>query len=288
MWIYEILQIATDFSDYWKNVWNIQDQLRSLSFTFYAIMAWQENYNTDILLAVLIFSWARGIACFRMFDETRYMVRLVLQVIIDIQTFFFILFYATFAFAFVYYMRNPEAQPFLMYLTQAYRLDLGDFETGLTEAFDWIIFFAATMINPLIMLNLLIAIMSDTASAVAEIDDIFDLREMAEMIIDVEKVMFWKKGAYKKYYLHKCDFTQAEEQEDEDSNMFIREIKKQIVDIRRTVKNLKSNSKKIEEFNMQENLTELMNEHGVIGESMKSQFKCSDELIEDIQRKLNI
>ena len=40
------------------------------------------------------------------------------------------------------------------------------------------------------MLNLLIAIMSDTATAVAEIDDIYGLKELAEMILDIEKIMF--------------------------------------------------------------------------------------------------
>jgi hypothetical protein len=251
-------------------------------------MAWQENYNDNILLAVVIFSWSRGIACFRMFDETRYMVRLIIQVIIDIQTFFFILFYATFAFAFVYYMRDPEGQPFPMYLTQAYRLDLGDFETDLTEAFDWIIFFVATLINPLIMLNLLIAIMSDTAAAVAEIDDICNLREMAEMIMDIEKVMFWKKGVYRKFYLHKCDFTQAEEAENEDSSTFIREIKKQVIEIRMTVKNLKSHAKKLEDFNFHHSLTSFMDEQGEMEENVRDQLKDNEELISDIQKKINI
>ena len=94
-----------------------------------------KHYNNDILLAVLIFSWTEGINCFRMFDKTRYMVRLIIQVIIDITTFFFILFYATLAFAFIFYLRDP-LNPFAMYLTVAYRLDLGDFETNIKETFD--------------------------------------------------------------------------------------------------------------------------------------------------------
>ena len=89
-----------------------------------------------------------------MFDETRYMVRLIIQVIVDISTFFVILFYATLSFTFVFYLRNPEAEPFFMYLTQSYRLDLGDFETDLDNYFDWFLFFVSTMITPLIMLNL--------------------------------------------------------------------------------------------------------------------------------------
>ena len=184
--LFQMYQISTDFTDYFYSIWNILDQLRCISFSFYAIMAMDKHYNNDILLAVLIFSWTEGINCFRMFDKTRYMVRLIIQVIIDITTFFFILFYATLAFAFIFYLRDP-LNPFAMYLTVAYRLDLGDFETGITETFDWVIFFVSTMINPLIMLNLLIAIMSDTATSVAEIDDICGSQELAQIIIDVEK-----------------------------------------------------------------------------------------------------
>jgi WD40 repeat protein len=235
---WEVLQIATDFGDYWKNAWNVLDQLRSISFSFYAIMAWGGDYNTDILLSVLIFSWTRGIGCFRMFDETRYMVRLIVQVIIDITTFFFMLFYATLAFAFVYYMRNPEAKSFAMYLTVAYRLDLGDLETDLHSYFDWGIFFVASMINPLIMLNLLIAIMSDTASYVDTVDDILGYRELAQMIIEIEKVMYWKKHFPQKHFLHKLDYFTVSDEEVDKKAVKVALIKKQVVRNNKIVKNL--------------------------------------------------
>ena len=285
---YEVLQIATDFIDYWANVWNILDQLRSISFSFYAIMAYQENYNYDILLSVLIFSWSRGIGCFRMFDNTRYMVRLIIQVIIDIATFFVLLFYATLAFAFIFYLRNPELQAFPMFLTQAYRLDLGDFETDLTETFDWFMFFISTMINPLIMLNLLIAIMSDTAAAVAEIDDICGLRELAEMVIDVEKVMFWKRLLTHKHYLHKCDFVQAENSETDEITEKVKGIKKQVMAMSSTVKSLKKNMKKITENKLQSNVDCLKNEQDELKARMNSNFESSKLLISRIGNKLDI
>ncbi|OMJ78802.1 hypothetical protein SteCoe_21330 [Stentor coeruleus] len=284
--LYEVLQVATDFGDYWRSTWNVLDQMRSISFSFYAIMAWKGNYNTDILLAVLIFSWTRGISCFRMFDETRYMVRLIIQVIVDITTFFFILFYATLAFAFVYYMRKPEAQPFPMYLTVAYRLDLGDFDTNITDPFDWIIFFIATMINPLIMLNLLIAIMSDTATAVDLIDDICGLRELTEMIVDLEKVMFWKKHLTHKHYLHKCDFVQVGESGADKTMEKIKTIKKQVITVQNSIKKITLASEKIIKADIETKLSNIVKDQIEIEMAIKDKVGRNNKLVQEVEKKL--
>ena len=175
-----------------------------------------------------------------------------------------------------------------MFLTQAYRLDLGDFETDLTETFDWFMFFISTMINPLIMLNLLIAIMSDTAAAVAEIDDICGLRELAEMVIDVEKVMFWKRLLTHKHYLHKCDFVQAENSETDEITEKVKGIKKQVMAMSSTVKSLKKNMKKITENKLQSNVDCLKNEQDELKARMNSNFESSKLLISRIGNKLDI
>jgi len=38
LFLYEVTQIATDFFDYWGDLWNILDQLRGFSFTIYAVL----------------------------------------------------------------------------------------------------------------------------------------------------------------------------------------------------------------------------------------------------------
>ena len=203
LFLYEILQIITDFYDYWGDMWNILDQLRGISFTIYAYMEWQGNYSRDVLLTVIIFSWTRGISYFRMFEGTRYMVRLLSEVISDMQVFFIILSYSTLAFTFILFLNNENIS-FATYLTVAYRLNLGDFETDYDDVFDWVIFFFATVINPLIMLNLLISIMANTYSRVKEGNDIANFQELTEMILEVEKLMFWKRGKKQQYYLQQC------------------------------------------------------------------------------------
>ena len=223
-----------------------------------------------------------------MFDETRYMVRLIIQVIVDISTFFVILFYATLSFTFVFYLRNPEAEPFFMYLTQSYRLDLGDFETDLDNYFDWFLFFVSTMINPLIMLNLLIAIMSDTASAVAEIDDIYGLREQAEMIIDIEKVMFWKKEINHKHFLHKCDFFQVDDYETDKTKEKIKIIKKQVKSMDKTIQDIKKTVSKLSVDAIHSNLNNCIAEQTYLKSELSNNLEKSKNLIFHISKKLSI
>lgn len=285
--LYEVLQISTDFGDYWSSFWNIIDQLRSISFTIYALLAWKGTYNTDLLLSVLIFSWTRGIACFRIFDETRYMVRLIIQVIIDITSFFFILFYATLAFAFIYYMRDPS-KSFPLYLTVAYRLDLGDFSTNFTSYFDWGIFMVATMINPLIMLNLLIAIMSDTATYVDSVDDIFGWRELTQMILDMEKVMFWKKHLKVKNFLHKVEFVEGGKETADKKNKKIAEIKRQVVNGNKIVRKIENECRRLDGIKMGEVLDGFRKGQEEIEERLSEGFSAGKRIALDINQKLKL
>jgi WD40 repeat protein len=244
LFLYEVVQIGTDFFDYWLDVWNILDQLRGLSFTLYCFLDWNGDSNDSILLIVIIFSYTRGISYFRMFDGTRYMVRLLSEVIKDMRVFFIILFYSTLAFTFIFYLRSPGPGFFGDFLTVSYRLNLGDFDADYTETFDWIIFFLASVINPLIMLNLLISIMGDTYGKVQETNDIANFQELTEMIMEIEKLMFWKKGITKQHYMQQCDFLRGNEQEKDKVNERIKALRTQLNSVERTVSHIKNNIRK--------------------------------------------
>ena len=90
---------------------------------------------------------------------------------------------------FILYLNEAKLR-FGQYLTVSYRLNLGDFNTDFEKPFDWTIFFFATVINPLIMLNLLISIMGNTYARVKEGNDIANFQELTEMILEIEKLIF--------------------------------------------------------------------------------------------------
>lgn len=285
LFLYEFSQILTDPIDYWKDMWNILDQLRGLSCTIYAILMWQGYYDSDVLLTVIIFSWTRGISYFRMFDGTRYMVRLLSEVIKDMQVFFVILFYSTLAFSFIYLLRVNELS-FSEYLVVSYRLDLGDFNADFTELFDWIIFFLATVINPLIMLNLLISIMGDTYSKVQESNDIANFQELTEMIIEIEKLMFWKKDKVGKHYLQICDFVSGT---DASSDKIIEKIKTmriQVSGIEDTVKYIKESIARKNIKETDEIISSIHADQDEIHGGVVEQLNQNNEILERILGKL--
>ena len=268
----EILQLATDYKNYFFDSWNLIDLFRTWSFFFYMFnLLLYRVHSYDYLLAVIVFSWLRGISYFRMFDGTRYMVRLLGMVILDMRVFFMILTYSTVGFAFIFYLRNPET-PFFIYLMTSYRLDLGDFNTDYTAVFDWVVFFLATMINPMIMLNLLISILSDTAAKVSADNYVANLQELTRMIIEVEKVMFWKKNKSGKHFLHLCNFIEDDPQTDKilDKCKF---IKTKMDSMQRNLDTVNEQMRSINTGNVDACMKYIIDEQEGLKEEVKRRFK---------------
>ena len=187
----------------------------------YCIFTWVEYEDVQckrLLVGLTFVSMVRGISYFRMFDNTRYMINLLSEVFKDMISFIVLLTYSTFSFALIYFiMVNnvlkfssdiPEEEkvelPFTSYLTTAYLLNLGDFNTDGYGLFEWIIFFCASVINPLIMMNLLISIMGDTYGRVKEEQEIADMKELTEMVIEGEYLLFCKRHQGRKTYTQIC------------------------------------------------------------------------------------
>lgn len=287
LFLYEVTQIATDFFDYWGDMWNILDQLRGFTCTIYTILVWRGDDNTNVLLAVVIFSWTRGISYFRMFDGTRYMVRLLAEVIKDMREFFVVLFYSTIAFSFILFVRNPEIT-FFEYLGVSYRLDLGDWDAEYTSVFDWIIFFLATVINPLIMLNLLISIMGDTYGKVQESNDIANFQELTEMVIEIEKLMFWKKRLEHKHYLQQCDFKGHDEAGTDKITEKLKLLKSQITSVEGSMNEIKELVKENSNFEINAAVHCVKEEQDKMKNDINQALTQSSMLIEKISSKLQI
>lgn len=292
LFIYEIIQIVTDFYDYWKDMWNILDQLRGISFTIYAYMEWTGQYDKNVLLTAIIFSWTRGISYFRMFEGTRYMVRLLSEVITDMQVFFVILSYSTLAFSFVLFL-NKQTYTFGDYLTIAYRLNLGSFKVeDYIDIFDWLIFFFATMINPVIMLNLLISIMSNTYSRVKEGNDIANFQELTEMILEIEKLMFWKRKNFQQFYLQQCvSLYTVEDDEGDKALERLKAMRKHVGKIEKTVHYINAEISSEKFLELHDNLNAIKvrdNEYKELIGQNKRTLDETNELMIKLAEKLRI
>jgi hypothetical protein len=236
LFIYEIVQMFNAGLDYFTDMWNYIDMGRALLFYTFFIMSFtvQEPQSTasegssvnsttlfdssvnfesksendsqvtkmEIFTLLVLFSWLRGITFFRLFERTRYLIKLIMEASVDILSFFVLLFYSTLAFAFIMqsvdHSKVPlegtiEYQPLENYFLTSYIQNLGEFSESPTNALTWVIFIIISIVNPVIMLNLLISIMGDTYGRVKAGKVIADARELAGMIFEVETLMNWNR-----------------------------------------------------------------------------------------------
>lgn len=176
----------------------------------------------------------RGITYFRIFSKTRYMINLLIEIFKDIRSFVILLFYTTFAFSIMFYANEENSDlKFGDYLSSSYTINLGAFETDNYDSLQWLIFCLATLVNPIIMLNLLIAILGDTFSNVQDNMIVADKKELAEVILDIESLMYWRRKFNLKSFIQICS---EEESEKMDTwNGKTRELKERLLDMKEAI-----------------------------------------------------
>ena len=72
----------------------------------------------------------------------------------------------------------------------------------------------ATVINVIIVLNLLVSILGNSYDKFTTEAEEIGNREMADLVIEIETMMFWKRNQSKKQYLQVCDETKSEKLSD--------------------------------------------------------------------------
>jgi WD40 repeat protein len=203
--LYEIYQMFAGGIDYFKDFWNYVDMVRSSLFSIYAIMVWVDYFknHTDFLALVILITWIRGVTYFRIFDSTRYLINLLFEVFRDIPSFLIIFFYTILAFSFIFYALDSSGDYYPTFVS-TYSTTLGNSNTDNYDKLQWLFYLFITLFNFIIMLNLLISILSDTYARVNEYQIIADGKELANMIMEVELMLFWRKKMDTKEFIHVC------------------------------------------------------------------------------------
>jgi hypothetical protein len=229
-------------SKYFEEFWNVIDTIRSWLFIIYSVLVWSNYFDIEsaktederYLLSVLIFiSWFRGITYFRITTSTRYLIKVLFQVCWDILPFLFILFYSVMAFALMFKAFDEEFDnTFFPFLTFSYNILLGNWAKPTSPDFFSLILFLATVLNPVISLNLLIAILTDTYKTVNINKVIADSQELASMILEVETLLFWKRKENHKMFIQIADHDSVEDLNDLEYDTAIEKMKRKIVQVR--------------------------------------------------------
>ena len=209
----ETTQMLFHKLEYFKSFWNLLDLSSVILNVCVVIMEFSNadfrNINRVSGISVLIL-YFKLFYFLRIFFATAYLVRMIIEIVLDMKFFVSVLMIGTMAFANSFYIfgRNSDptdgnlagsdiSQAFIF----SYRIGLGDFDTsGFTtrdQEILWIVFFLNTMIIQIVLLNLVIAIMGDTFDRVQETQENSMLRELAQMIRENE-FLFSRRRYFKR------------------------------------------------------------------------------------------
>jgi len=192
--LFEGYQIVIRTADYFTDFWNIFDLFRALLLLYYCwadiVIGLSEDYTAGPLMsyclaALNLFSWMRAISYLRLFQDTRVLISLLVQVIKDMVGFLVVLIAALFGFMTTFSaLGESETLTIEDSFKHNYRLMFGDFNPDDYTTAGWILFIIGSTLMTLVMLNMLIAIMSDTYARVMGEIIPSDYQELNNMILE--------------------------------------------------------------------------------------------------------
>jgi len=182
----ESMQLANGGIMYFASFWNYLDILPPLLMliliTCDNLELFKDHKNSD-LEAILLASnslliWLKFLYFLRIFEKTGYLISIIIEVVKEMKYFLFILMLTIFAFGDSLAQissTNKEGKGFIdggfwAGSAYVYNMVLGDFSTdnfgSVGIGFVWVLFLLCTIFNMIIMLNLLIAIISEAFAKV--------------------------------------------------------------------------------------------------------------------------
>jgi len=181
--------------DYFKDLANMFDMARIAAIYFFIMAKQFGGEAPDWIVPVMFFLlWIKIFKYLSVFAPFRYFVMMLLAMIADIRVFLAILFIAMFAYGQIMLTMSDKSVAddeagAIGDFRQGYVLAFGDL--GAFADYGWLKFFMFSMFTfliPLTLMNMLIAIMSDTYGRVQENSAAADARALAEWLHELEEI----------------------------------------------------------------------------------------------------
>jgi hypothetical protein len=215
--VYEIYQITQMKLDYFRDVWNYVDLIRFLSYTLLMITALASDstlmHSTLFLLlevVVILLTWIRGLTFFRLFDSVRYLTALIFEVLHDMLSFIILAGYSLVGLSLMLFAcsYSNEQENYINFLGFTYMTTIGEYSSFGKDIQDFpslgvMIFTLTSIINTIVMMNLLISIIGDTFDRVQQGRNVTDFKELISMILEMETLMYWEREKNKTVYLQR-------------------------------------------------------------------------------------
>lgn len=213
--LYEFVQTLATGWNYFIDIWNLIDICKVIvSFTWIVFENGEFSHpeNFEILTWIMIaLNFLRGLTGFRTFDRTRHYTKLIVRSIFESIYFLIIFFYSTLTFGVLYYSTKfGDPIRFSIWKTP-YELNNGSFENSSEFTLQYFTFFLASIVNVIIILNLLISILGDSFDSFQNEAVEIDCLEMAEIVLEIETLMFWRRKHNHKHFMYRCQVVEQVE-----------------------------------------------------------------------------
>ena len=152
-----------------------------------------------------LFIWLKFLYFLRIFSSTGYLIRIIIDVIKDMRFFLMILLLTFIAFGDSMYQISSKNELDNMFISGGtlgavdyiYEIVLGNFDTSafgtVATPYVWVLFLLCTVMNMIIMFNLLIAIISESFAKINSVSVQASYQEKASMIAENSYLIPWKR-----------------------------------------------------------------------------------------------
>ncbi|CAG9313823.1 unnamed protein product [Blepharisma stoltei] len=203
--LFGVLQWIHNTKSYFRDFWNWLESIRIFMVYVCTCLSLISAEHMQIPLTICIFiSMFRVFVFFRVFDKTRYMIRMIVEVIKDIVPFLLILLMATFTISLGFYLASDFQTKLPTQILNSYLLNFGQLNADDENVMVWCVISFAFFLNPLVLMNLLIAIMGDTFDRVQYSMTIANYKEIISLVLEMEAGLLWRRGNNQKFYIQQC------------------------------------------------------------------------------------
>lgn len=222
LFFYEVMQMITSGSLYFTSFWNFIDLSRFICFTTYCVLLYFGYYPTwqaHFFITSVLLSLVRGLSYFRIISSVRWVIKLLFDVVSELWALTFVVLYTGAAsFEFYKFLEKENIQAYLPLSEEDFRVQ-----------YTTVVFII--LINPLIILNLYLAIIGEKLEKSENEKVILDGQELAEMIYEAE-ILFVCNRKYKKpKFLHVLQEEAPEIQAQRTSSQRIKKMAESVKEI---------------------------------------------------------
>ena len=204
--VYEVIQVSNTAETYFQDRWNLLDFPKYLVNLIWIILELYGFSYSFLRWTIALLNLLRGITIFNLFDGTRFYKDLIFRVIKDIRHFFLLFIYSTLAFGFLFMISREETLRFDSLWEKSYSLNFGEYGSTPDGIYylEYAVYLCATIINVILMLNLLISILSDSYEKFQIDQYTINIKEKAKISKEFLDMMIWTSKRSELKYVKVC------------------------------------------------------------------------------------